>query len=162
MDTLSRAKRQRRARLEHALLVFRLYDPWSHSTSTSGVRGVNNSWIFPSGRESGGNPGQARYFLFPVAIFEDSELHASSPLASPAPGHGAGFTWEQRWIGRGNGSGALSPASYRRLAQSAALPRTSSHHIRIAGLCSPCASPPSVPVLRGAKRFRLVIACGGA
>jgi len=28
MDTLSRTKRQRRARLEHALLVFSLYDTW--------------------------------------------------------------------------------------------------------------------------------------
>ena len=32
-----------------------------------------------------------------------------------------------------------------RLAQSAALRRTSSHHIRIAGLCSPCARPPFSP-----------------
>jgi hypothetical protein len=41
------------------------------------------------------NPGQARYFLFPVAILQGFELHAASSLASPAPGHGPGFTWSR-------------------------------------------------------------------
>ena len=35
-------------------------------------------------REIRENPGQARYFLFSVAIVQDSWLHAALPLASPA------------------------------------------------------------------------------
>ena len=41
---------------------------------------------------------QAPYFLFPVAILQDSELDAASSLACPAAGHGRCFTWEQRGI----------------------------------------------------------------
>jgi hypothetical protein len=41
------------------------------------------------------NPGQARYFLFPMAILQGSELHMAASLASPAPGHRPEFTWEQ-------------------------------------------------------------------
>jgi len=37
-----------------------------------------------------GNRGQARYFLFPVATLQGSELHAASSFAFPAPGHGPG------------------------------------------------------------------------
>src|SRR5208337_2681889 len=98
MDPLSRTKRQRRARLEHALLVFSLYDPWSHGASISGVRGVNNrSGVFSERLAHGYLSVRQRTGLRTrrlPGLAADGFLCGSSPRAHANQQPDIAFIWE--------------------------------------------------------------------